>query len=256
MYFIEFDEDVNAIINPKDLIEKIEGFPKVFVSCFSKETFDMILDTYTHKVITSIGIANLSIPLYEINYNDMKIGLFNSYVGASGCVAVIEEIIAMGMEKLVIFGTCGVLDASIEDVSIIIPTSAIREEGTSFHYAPSSHEIEVNLNYKDEFINLLDKLSLSYHVGKVWTTDAFYRETKGKMEKRKQEGCICVDMECSALAALSSFRNIPIFHFFYSADNLDHEEWNPRSLDNTHKLDEKHRISEVALEFASSLIDY
>ena len=50
----------------------------------------------------------------------------------------------MGINKLVIFGTCGVLDKNIKDLSIIVPNKAIRDEGTSYHYKKPSREIEIN----------------------------------------------------------------------------------------------------------------
>lgn len=87
-------------------------------------------------------------------------------------------------------------------------------------------------------------------MGKVWTTDAFYRETKDKVKRRKEQGCICVDMECSANAAVAQFRGKELIQFFYAADNLDSEEWDVRSLSNYDKLEEKDRIAVIALELA------
>ena len=54
-----------------------------------------------------------------------------SRVGAPACVAGFEEIVAMGAKKFVLFGCCGVLDDSKADDNIIVPVSAIRDEGTS-----------------------------------------------------------------------------------------------------------------------------
>ena len=41
----------------------------------------------------------------------------------------------------------------------------------------------------------------------TWSTDGFFRETKEKVAYRKSEGCSVVEMECSALAAVSAFRD-------------------------------------------------
>ena len=38
MLLTEFDDNRQAIINPQDLHEPIEGFPKVVISCFSRVT--------------------------------------------------------------------------------------------------------------------------------------------------------------------------------------------------------------------------
>lgn len=156
----------------------------------------------------------------------------------------------MGVQKVVIFGTCGVLDSRIEDCSIIIPDRVLRDEGTSYHYAPPSDEIEVNQKSMKMFTELLDELHVKYTVGKTWTTDSFYRETPEKVKRRKAAGCICVDMECSANAAVCDFRGKKLLQFFYAADNLDAEEWDSRSLANHSRMEDKNRIAAIALEAA------
>ncbi|MEF9992638.1 MAG: nucleoside phosphorylase [Romboutsia sp.] len=250
-----FDKNKLAVINAFDIFEPIEGFPKIAVSCFSKVTFDRLVKELKGVKIISTSTANMEIPIYKVNYQGIDVALFMSYVGAAGCIAIIEDILAMGAEKLIVFGTCGVLDSSIDDCSVIIPNMAIRDEGTSFHYAPPSDEIAVNLKYIDVFTNILDYHKLKYNIGKVWTTDGIYRETRDKVKLRKSQGCTCVDMECSAISALAQFREKDIFHFFYAADNLDCEEWDARSLSNEANPLQKDKIATIAMELALCIVD-
>ena len=84
----------------------------------------------------------------------------------------------------------------------------------------------------------------------MWTTDAPYRETIDKMKRRKAAGAICVDMECSAVAALAAFREFDLCHFFYAADHLSEGNWDARNLMNHADLDEKDKVALLALEFA------
>jgi uridine phosphorylase len=253
MLLEEFDPNKNAVINAFDMIQTVDGFPKIAVSCFSHITFDRLLKELNGVLITSTGTANMDIPIYKVIYNEIEIVLFMSYVGAAGCVAVLEDIFAMGVEKIILFGTCGVLNGDIKDCSIIIPNFAMRDEGTSFHYARPSDEIRVNKKYQDKFIKILEQHNCSYTIGKVWTTDACYRETREKVDRRKESGCICVDMECSAVAALADFREKEVFQFFYAADNLDNENWDARSLSNSSKILDKDRIALLAMELAAKL---
>lgn len=250
MIINSFDNSRKAIINPEDINSPIKGFPKTVITCFARETFNRILEELPHREIARTSVANLEIPIYELEFKEQKIGFFNAYVGASACVAILEDIIVFGMENLIVFGTCGVLDSSIEETSIIIPRSAIRDEGTSFHYSEASFEIAVNTKFHEEFKSFLNRQAVSYTEGKVWTTDGIYRETVDKMLEHKRNGAICVDMECSAIAALSKFRNINHFQFFYSADNLDAEVWEARSLGNSEDLEKKDKIAYIAMEFA------
>lgn len=253
MILSQFDPEKRAIINPSDIVASLPQFPKTVVTCFARATFARILAEFPHREIAKTSVANLEIPIYELNFQGQKIAFFNSYVGASGCVAILEDIIAMGAENILVFGTCGVLDSSIKETSIIIPTSAIRDEGTSYHYAPPTSEIALNHTYRKQFKQFLDAQNISYTEGKVWTTDGIYRETHQKTANRKTQGAIAVDMECSAIAALAKFRQINHFQFFYSADNLDSEKWDPRTLANDADLERKDRIASIALHFATQV---
>ena len=228
MVLEEFDECINSTFDPYEVENVVPNFPK----------------------IAEITNANDRVPVYKIKYKGKEIAIFMSRVGAPACTVSYEEVLAMGLEKLVMFGTCGVLHSYIEDLAIIIPTSAVRDEGTSYHYMKSSPEIEVNPKYIKEFKEILDKNGISSIEGKVWTTDAPYRETRNKVLKRKEQGCICIDMECSAMSAVAKFRNKDLFQFFYAADNLDSAKWDQRSLGNEDRLSEKEKIIYLALELA------
>ena len=74
----------------------------------------------------------------------------------------------------------------------------------------------------------MEKNGIPYVKGKTWTTDSFYRETLNNIEKRKKDGCISVEMECSAIQAMCNFRNIEFYTFFTSGDLLDSLKWDER----------------------------
>lgn len=104
------------------------------------------------------------------------------------------------------------------------------------------------------FNRILDEVNVGYRIGKTWTTDAIYRETRGKMERRKEMGCICVEMECSAMAAVAQFREKEFFQFLFAADNLDAKEWDRRSLGDEVKFEEKDMFAQLALELAVRIL--
>ena len=250
MILTEFDPAKKALINPEDIIKPVEGMPEVAVSCYSSLTFERMVSELNADIVAVTGTANGVSPVYRSKYKGIEVALFMMDVGAPVSAAMLEDVYMLGVKKVIVFGTCGVLDRSIDDCAIIIPGSAVRDEGTSYHYAPASDEIEVNQKYMSIFTGMLDELHVKYIVGKTWSTDAFYRETPEKVKRRKQQGCICVDMECSADAAVARFREKDLVQFFYAADNLDSEKWDVRSLSNHSKLEEKDRIAMIALELA------
>ncbi len=253
MILEEFDREKSAVINPWNIIQPIENMPKVAVTCYAHTTFERMIQELNAEYLTQTSCANGISPIYKAQYKGTEIALFMIGVGAPMSVGMLEEIYQMGTERVVVFGTCGVLDQSIEDCSVIIPYSAVRDEGTSYHYAPSSEEIPVNTEHLEAMRTLLDTWKIKYTVGKTWSNDAFYRETREKVRRRKAQGCVCVDMECSANAAIAAFRGKELVQFFYAADNLDKEDWDVRSLSNDSRIEDKDRIAALALEFAVSL---
>ncbi|MDY6325038.1 MAG: nucleoside phosphorylase [Catonella sp.] len=255
MLLEEFDDEMDSVINPDMVTHKIENFPEVTISCFSKKLFNSVLNCFDAKKITDIHSAVSLNPVYEINYKGKRFALFQSFVGEPLCVAQYEDLMAIGSKRLILIGNCGVLDKNIEDCGIIIPTLALRDEGTSFHYAKPSDSIEVNKKYKKEFIEVLDECGYPYVEGTTWTTDACYRETRNKVNRRKEQGAICVEMECAGMQAVCDFRGTEFFQFFYAGDNLDHSKWDPRSISGDSRLDDKTKIMFLAFELGIKILE-
>lgn len=96
----------------------------------------------------------------------------------------------------------------------------MRDEGTSYHYAPPSRFIEISERARKAIEKTVLEHYMKYQEVITWSTDGFYRETKEKVEYRKKEGCAVVEMECSALAACAAFRNATFGMILYTADSL------------------------------------
>ena len=253
MLLEEFDYDRSAMIEPWFVHQPVEEFPETVVSIFHHTLFQRIVDFLDGKVIAETKDVDGHWPVYEVNYKGKRFAMYKARLGAPACVGSFEDIIPMGAKRIILLGNCGVLDKSIEDCGIIIPTRAIRDEGTSYHYAPPSDYIDVNRKYIPEFIAVLEELGYPYVMGTTWTTDAFYRETRLKVNRRKEMGAICVEMECSAMQAMCDFRGVEYFQFLYAGDNLDHSTWDPRSLSGTSRLEDKEKIALLAFELACKI---
>lgn len=75
----------------------------------------------------------------------------------------------------------------------------------------------------------MDEEGIPFVAGHTWTTDAPYRETPAKIASRREEGCITVEMEAAALAAVAAFRNRPLAHVLCAGDDLSGAQWEHRS---------------------------
>lgn len=253
MLLTEFDYEKDAVINPDMIHTAVENFPETVISIFSLSLFQRIVDALGGREIARTKDVDGIWPVYEVEYNGRRFAMYKARLGAPACVGTFEDIIPMGARRLIVLGNCGVLDRTIEDCGIIIPTRAIRDEGISYHYAPAGDYIDVNKRHIDLFRAVLDRCGYPYVMGTTWTTDAFYRETRSKIARRKDMGAICVEMECAAMQAMCDFRGVEFFQFFYAGDNLDHSQWDPRSLCGTARLDDKEKIALLAFELACDI---
>lgn len=250
MLLTEFDPAKRAVIDPDMVHHPIPDFPETVIAIFSPTLFDSVLALLGGTPISEVKDVDGHHPIYKVTYKGKCFGFCKARLGAPACVGSFEDIIPMGAKRILLLGNCGVLDKRIEDCGIIVPTRAIRDEGTSYHYAPAADYIDVNRKHTDLFFSLLRELGYDYVTGTTWTTDAFYRETRQKVATRKEMGAICVEMECAAMQAMCDFRGVDFFQFFYAGDNLDSPLWDPRSLSGTTRLDDKEKIALLAFEFA------
>ncbi len=219
-----------ALFSPADTTKKIDNFPEICVSTFSEPIIQKFCSLDGTKKIAELSSANGVLPVYQINYKNTPIAFYRSMVGAPACVSCFEEIIAMGAKKFVLFGSCGVLDDEKVKDHIIVPVSAIRDEGTSYHYMAPSAEVPMDTRSVRILESVLTACGYSYVKGKTWTSDAIYRETLSAIKERKEEGCLAVEMECASMLAVARYRHLPLIQFLYGADSLSSDIWEIKDL--------------------------
>ena len=157
--------------------------------------------------VGELQAAHGSHPIWRIRRNGHDVAVFHPGVGAPLAAAFLEEAIVLGARKVVACGGCGVLTPEVPAGQVIVPTEAVRDEGTSFHYLRASRTVEADsAGWPPRNFSL--RQSVPFAAGKVWTTDAIYRETRQKVDRRRAEGCLAVEMEAAAFFAVARFREI------------------------------------------------
>lgn len=223
----EFDNDKMGIIEPAELFENISPPEYCVMPIYSSVIEKLNKDGRLEKIYER-KTPLVQMEVYKMEYEGESITVAHPGLGAPFAAATLEELIALGCRKFVACGSAGVLKSDLKRGAIVIPSSAVRDEGTSYHYYPPSREIEIDQKIIKTLELVLQKHQIDYEIGKTWTTDAFYRETKGKMSNRKAEGCLTVDMECSAFIAVSKFRNVIFGQYLAVGDDISGDEWDPR----------------------------
>ena len=163
--FDEFSQEATAFINPSDCVRPLPGFPEICITTFSQNIITEFVINHNAQVIAELCTANGMLPVYEVRYQNLSIGLFLSRVGAPACVAGLEEVIALGAKRIIQFGSCGILNQSAAGNKMIIPTSAIRDEGTSYHYIEKSEEITAETSSVNIARHCFEKHHIPYVLG-------------------------------------------------------------------------------------------
>jgi uridine phosphorylase len=247
---LEFDDTLVAKIEPSFSHKKAEGYEYCVITFF-REVLENMEKKGLIKEVKLLNCETMNIPIYEMDYKGNKIHLFLGYVGAAGSAAFLEELIALGFKKFIVCGGAGVLRKDIAVGHLIIPTSAIRDEGASYHYLPPAREVECNpevvKKIEEEFI----KDKIEYIKAKTWTTDSFYRETEKKVELRKSEGCVTVEMEAAAFFAVAKFRNVKLGQILYGGDDLSDVVWDSRKWHN--RVEIRENLVDISIRICLSL---
>ncbi len=249
---LEFDGEAEALIEPSRIIEPIEIPERCVLPIYHTVMANLVADSRLAHV-TDIQSAMGPFPVYRMNHGDRPITVMNPGIGAPLVAAVMDELIAMGCRTFVACGSAGVLDSALHKGVVVVASSAVRDEGTSYHYVAPSREIVADPAVVEAIAGTLERHKVEYRVGKTWTTDGLYRETRPRIARRMAEGCLTVEMECAAFLAVARFRGVRFGQILATGDDVSGQEWDTRDyLTETH-VDVSDRLFWLAVEACLAL---
>lgn len=229
---MEYDTEKKAILMPGHSWDY--HFSEKAVLLFMEPEIDEYVAAHGCEVVGSFECVTKKFFVYETEIQGQRICFVQVPLGGAGAVQIMEQMIAGGARKLIAAGCCGALEEGMEG-DFFIPTAALRQEGTSYHYLPPSREVELSREAVDAIERVLIRQKLPYRKCKTWTTDGFYRETKGMVLYRKSEGYSVVEMECASMAACAKMREVLFGQLLFTADSLANvEKHDCRNWGNNH----------------------
>ncbi|MBP2622133.1 nucleoside phosphorylase [Streptococcus panodentis] len=250
---LEEFENVPGVIEPTDkqILEPGQICDTIILS-FNGQIIERLLESDAVRPGGHLKSLNGLHSWYIYQQGDIEVAVMLALIGAPMTVGQLEELAARGFKNFIVLGSCGVLDRGIAADRIILPAAALRDEGTSYHYAPASPEIAYDEVLLAKMEAIFDKHNIEHIRTKSWTTDAFYRETPDKVKRRLAAGAKVVDMEASAIMAWSQFRKTKVYQFFYTADYVDHHNrtWDARHAE---RIADAMTFFTVALTIAKEL---
>lgn len=246
-------ETYDDITEPLISLEEFYGEPKKRIDkciiVFSHVIYDYLLEKFDCEKIADIGGCDGLKPIYKFFYQDMEITFYKSPLGSMGAAqATIEVNWITGADKFIMFGSCGNLNEEITTGKYVIPTEAYRDEGMSYHYAPAADYITIKNS--DKVAEIFEELKIPYVQGRTWTTEAVLRETKGNVIKRRNEGCLVVEMEVAGVQAVSDYYGYELYDFLAPGDLVTVDE---RTLEGLSEANHNIEKLYIALEIAKRI---
>ena len=245
---LEFDAGRVAIIEPSRVIHPID-IAEHCVMCFFQEVIRELVREGAKARQVHIGRSEAGdYPVYELDYGGRRLAVVSPGVGAPAAAARMEHMIALGCRKFVACGGAGTLDGAIAVGHIVVPDCAVRDEGASYYYLKPAREVAPTPRALAAIEAVLRENHHEYIRGKTWTTDAVYRETRARMNRRRREGCVVVEMEAAAFFAVARFRRVECAQLLYGGDSLAGRRWDARGW-NRHAMRERlfHLAAEACL---------
>lgn len=225
---LEFDSEQRAVINPDREAGGL-SLPRKCVFPFLGELIDQYAAQTAARKVYDFVSATKAFPIYVTEYKGEEITLCQAPVGSAPSAQLLDWLIGHGVEEILSAGSCGALE-EIPEGTFLVPYKALRDEGASYHYAPPSRFMDISPRARKAIEETLLERGFRYQEVITWSTDGFFRETKEKVAYRRSEGCVVVEMECSALAAVAAFRGATWGMILYSADSLaDVEQYDQRN---------------------------
>ena len=120
-------------------------------------------------------------PIYIIENQGEQLCLCRAPLGGPAAAQFMDALIALGCRKFLAVGSCGTL-VDIKENDFLIPTRALRDEGTSYKYLPASRYVDLDPVAVEKIGQGLKEQGLPFEPCTTWTTDGFFRETQDMVE--------------------------------------------------------------------------
>jgi uridine phosphorylase len=142
--------------------------------------------------------------MYLLEMDGTRYGIIARTIGGPYSVLIAEQLRVSGARLILGLTSAGRVSPSLPLPSFVVVTSAVRDEGTSFHYLPPAETVDCPTPIADLLCDELSRLGPAVVKGPVWTTDAPYRETAAQLQRHAAAGVLAVEMQAASLFAFAS----------------------------------------------------
>lgn len=191
---LEDDSGSPGVIEPWQMAPEGIDMPQRAVLCFFADVLrDIVAVRPEARQVTALTSEAGTSPVWEIELAGKRLAVLQPGVGAPWAAASLDEIVAMGCRRVITCGAAGALTPELVLGHAVVVDSAVRDEGTSYHYLPPDRVVHAAEAPVRSTAKALADAGIPHTVGRSWSTDAIYREARERVRQRVDEGCVVVE---------------------------------------------------------------
>jgi uridine phosphorylase len=222
--------DEPSAFTPQTLIESVRhtrripeaDAPQICILEFDGDITDWLIQHGLAKKSPSWPCFHTT--MFTIGVEGVVCGVIPRTIGGPYAVLIAEQLAAVGTKLIVGLTSAGRVAKDLPLPCLVVITGAIRDEGTSFHYLPAAREIACPSPGLTTLLQeKLAETGWTVRCGKVWTTDAPYRETQAQLQQWSAAGVLAVEMQAASLFAFGAARGVAVVSVAMVSNAIDHD---------------------------------
>jgi DeoD family purine-nucleoside phosphorylase len=166
-----------------------------------------IAETYLADVVQTNGERGLL--GYTGTYEGTRVSVQSTGMGCPTATIVAEELIRLGVTRLLRVGTCGGLQPHLRLGDIVLALSAVPADSTASHLVGNEpHCPTASWDLVHGAVHVAKELGQELSVGPIVSSDLFYNPDEGQYARWSERGVLGVEMESAALFTLAALRGV------------------------------------------------
>lgn len=218
-----------SVFTPEALIDDVRrqrsvGHEPPPVICFFEFDGDLTDGLVQQRIATPFDSwACFHTTMFSLKLEGVKCGIIARTIGGPYAVLIAEQLRAAGVQLIVGLTSAGRVAPELSVPGLLVAASAIRDEGTSYHYLPPDEDATCPPVLTAPIARELSTSGFTVRTGMVWTTDAPYRETSGQLQHWAQKGALAVEMQAASLFAFGRARGVNVAVVARVSNAVDHD---------------------------------
>jgi DeoD family purine-nucleoside phosphorylase len=166
-----------------------------------------IADTYLEDVVQTNSERGML--GFRGSWEGKPVSVQATGMGCPSAAIVIEELVQLGVKKLMRVGTCGGLQPDLSMGDLIVALSATPADSTASHYVGGEpHAPTADFGLVHEAVHQARHLGKDVRVGPIVSSDIFYQPDEGLAGRWSDRGILAVEMEAAILFTLGALRKL------------------------------------------------